>query len=190
MLKWLKKNKRHKLETGDNIIDAFKWKGIQYYQFEDPFKVPSGRGLTALNIYEEFQMRCDRPYLEKHCRAIEILLSDPKKINISAIALIHNNLKERLQLALFPDHVYKLASVIFFDKDESPYKYDYDYNNKKIEKWKASGGMLDFLLLVPLKELIPFLNMQDASANTYLRVLDQMDQLHHRELQEILSKKT
>lgn len=177
------------LGNKEKIIEAFTFDGIKYFQFEDAFKIPSGRGLSALTIYEEFRMRADYEYLVLHCKAVDKILSDPKKININALALIHNNLKERAQLAAFPNHIFKLASVLFFDESESPYTYDYDYNNKKIEKWKASGGMLDFLLLVPLKELIPSLNMQDANAPTYFRVLEQIDQMHLNDLQEILSKK-
>lgn len=176
------------LEGQHRVVEAFKLNGITYYMFDDSFKVPSGRGLCALTIYEEFEQRCTKEYLKTHCRAVEVILSDPKKININALAIINRNLKERLDLAVFPDHIYKLASVIFFDDTESPYSYDFSYNNKKIEKWKASGGTLDFFMQTPLKDLIPSLKLAGLNAQTYFQVASEVDKLHHQDLQEILSK--
>lgn len=170
------------------IVDAFKLDGITYKMFDDQFKVPTGRGLVALTIYEEFNMRCDREYLKAHVRATEIILSDPKKINLNTLAIINRNLKERLDLALFPDHVYKLASVIFFDDNESPYAYDYKYNQKKIERWKAAGGTLDFFLKTQLRDLIPSLKLQGQNVESFFQVGEMIDNLHRTDLQEVISK--
>lgn len=170
------------------IVEAFSLNGKKYFMYEDATKVPSGRGLCALTIYEEFNMRCTREYLQLHVRAMEKLLSDPKKINIQAISVINKNLGERLNMAIFPDHIYKLASVVFFDETESPYNYDYQYNNKKIEEWKATGGSLDFFMKTPLKDLIPALQLQGENADTYFQVAEMIDNLHRTDLQEVLSK--
>lgn len=183
-----RKIKSFMLENQYKVTEAFRLDGVTYYHFDDQFKLPTGRGLCALTIYEEFNMRCTREYLELHTRAMEKLLSDPKKINIQAIAVINKNLSERLNLAMFPDHIYKLASVVFFDKDESPYNYDYQYNAKKIEKWKAAGGTLDFFLKTPLKDLIPSLKLPEQNAQDYFQVATQIDQMHQQDLQEVLSK--
>jgi len=177
------------LENQYKITEAFRLDGVTYYMFDDQFKLPTGRGLCALTIYEEFNMRCTREYLELHTRAMEKLLSDPKKINIQAIAIINKNLGERLNLAMFPDHIYKLASVVFFDKDESPYNYVYQYNAMKIEKWKAPGGTLDFFLKTPLKDLIPSLKLPEENVQDYFQVATQIDQMHQQDLQEVFSKK-
>lgn len=183
------KVKSYMINDQYKVTEAFKAPdGTIYYQFEDQMKLPAGRGLCALTIYEEFNMRATREYLELHCRAVEKILSDPKKINIQAIAIINKNLQERLNMAMFPDHIYKLASVVFFDKSESPYNYDYAYNQKKIEKWKASGGMLDFFLKTPLADLIPSLKLPKESADHYFQVADQVDSLHQQDLQEVLSE--
>jgi hypothetical protein len=170
------------------VVEAFSLNGKKYFMYEDATKTPSGRGLCALTIYEEFNMRCTREYLTAHCRAMEILLSDPKKINIQAIAVINKNLSERLSMAVFPDHIYKLASVLFFDETESPYNYDYQYNNDKIKEWKATGGSLDFFMKTPLKDLIPALQLQGGNAGTYFQVSEMIDNLHRTDLEEVLSK--
>lgn len=170
------------------VTEAFELRGIKYFSFDDAFKIPSSRALSALTIYQEFEMRTDKDYLEKHIRAMEILLSDPKKISIKDIALLNNNLKERSRLAPMPDYIYKLASVVFFDETESPYSYDFKYNEKKIARWKESGDVLDFFLNLPLKTLMPSLNTQDPNLRTYFQVAEQIDQLHRSDLQEILSR--
>jgi hypothetical protein len=184
-----KKFKPYLLDGQYRIVDAFELNGKRYLMFDDQYKVPTGRGLCALTIYEEFNMRCTREYLQAHVRAVELILSDPKKINLNALAVIHRNLKERLDLALFPDHVYKLASVIFFDESESPYAYDYSYNQKKIAEWKAAGGTLDFFLKTPLRDLIPSLRSLEGSAETFFQVGAMIDELHLKDLQEVTSKK-
>lgn len=170
------------------IVPAFDLDGTTYYMFDDTFDVPAGRGMITLTIYEEFEQRCTRDYLKAHVRATEIILEDPKKININALAVINRNLKERLDLAMFPEHIYKLASVIFFDLNENYYGYDFAYNKQKIEKWKAAGGTLDFFSRTPLKDLIPSLRLQNESVQIFSQVADQIDSLHQADLQEILSK--
>lgn len=183
-----RKLKSYMLADQYKVVEAFRLGGQVYYMFDDQFKLPTGRGLCAITIYEEFNMRTTRDYLEAHCKAMEQLLSDPKKINIQTIAILNKNLQERLNLAIFPDHVYKLASVVFFDESESPYNYDYAYNAKKIEKWKAAGGTLDFFLKTPLRDLIPSLKLPDHNADSYFQVASQIDKLHQDEVQAVLSK--
>lgn len=192
-MKFLKKIFQRKprillLDKQYRVTEAFELKGVKYYSFDDAFKIPSARALSALTIYQEFEMRTDKDYLEKHVRAVEILLSDPKKISIKDIALLNNNLKERTRLAPMPEYIYKLASVVFFDDTESPYSYDYKYNAKKIAKWKEAGEVLDFFLNLPLKTLMPYLDTQDPNLKTYFQVAGQVDQLHRSDLQEILSR--
>lgn len=188
---WLSKKKPefkpYLLDEKYRIVKAFELKGKSYLMFDDPMAAPTGRSLCAITIYDEFDQRCNREYLKLHTRAMTKLLSDPKKINIEAIAILNRNLSERLDMAMFPDHVYKLASVIFFDENESPYNYDYKYNQQKIEEWKASEGTLDFFLKTPLRDLIPSLKLPEDNAEMFFQVASQMDQLYLNDLQEILS---
>lgn len=171
------------------VTEAFKFDGVTYYHFDDTFKMPSGRGMMALTIYEEFNMRVTADYLDKHIRAMEILLDDPQKISIRNIIRLNENLKERRNLALLPDHIYRLASVLFFDENESPYVYDQAYNEKKIQRWRSSEGVLDFFLKQPLKDLIPFSDMPAANAATYFETAEKIDQIHRSDLQQVLSRK-
>lgn len=183
-----RKLKSYLLDKAYLVKEAFVLSGTTYFMFDDAFRIPSGRAMAALTIYEELRMRCSQEYLEKHCKAMEILLSDPKKININAIAIINRNLKERLNLAPFPEHIYKLASVIFFDDSESPYSYDYAYNQKKIGLWRKDDDVIDFFLSkTELKDLIPSLTLLGDNAQTFFQVSEQVDKSHANDLHEALS---
>lgn len=186
--KWFgKKPKGFILDQKYKVVEAFRFDGVVYYQFDDSYQIPTGRAFAALTFYHELEMKCDKVYLEKHCKAVEVILSDPKKINIQAIAIINKNLKERLNLAPFPDHIYKLASVMFFDENESPYNYDFKYGHEKIARWKRGGSMLDFFLKIPLKDLMPFSNLPEKNLETYFQVADQVDRMHQEDLAQVLS---
>jgi hypothetical protein len=72
------------------------------------------------------------------------------------------------------DLVYKLASVVFFDKSESPTHYEHGYNQKKIEHWKKNASMYDFFLQMPLQELVPFLKQSGEDTQVYLAKITEM----------------
>jgi hypothetical protein len=175
------------LDNKYKIIEAFQLGGTTYYMFDQTAEVPTGRMLAALPIYSEMEMKVDKEYLELHTKAMEKLLSDPKKINVMYIAQLNLNLKERLELMPLPDFVYKLASVIFFDETESPYSYSFDYNKKKIEEWKKSGEALDFFLSRLSSELIPSLKPVTGSSKMFFQVAEQVAGIHLTDLTKILS---
>lgn len=175
------------LDDRYKVIEAFKLGGTTYYMFDQTAEVPTGRMLAALAVYNEMEMKCDKEYLTLHTKAMEKLLSDPKKINVMYIAQLNLNLKERLELMPLPDFVYKLASVIFFDETESPYSYSFEYNAKKIEEWKKSGETLDFFLSRLSSELIPSLKPAIGSTKMFSQVAEQIAGIHLTDLTKILS---
>lgn len=183
---WIDRIKRifkHKLkpylvDSKYRVIPAFSIGGTDYWMFESTTEVPTGRFFAAMGIYVEMEMNCDKEYLTSHCKAMDKLLSDNKKISLQHIMQLNMNLKERLGLMPFPEFIYKLASVIFFDKSESLYSYDYDYAKLKIEKWKATGGSLDFFSRTPLKELVPSLSLPEKDTQTYLNVSKLITETH------------
>jgi hypothetical protein len=177
------------LEQGKfKVIEAFDHGGVKYLMFDNTDEVPTGRMLAALAIYTEMEMRVDKDYLDLHCRAMDKLINDNKKgINITYIAQLNMNLKERLNLMPLPDFVYKLASVVFFDETESKYSYDYAYNEKKIAKWKKDPATLDFFLSRLASELIPSLRSAGKSTHMYFQVAEKIDKIHRDNLTKALS---
>lgn len=171
------------------IVPAFELKGVTYYMHEDPLNTATGRGLTAMMFMEEILMRCNVSYLKDHVAACETIFNDPKQTNLPALIRLNNNLKERVNfLVALPEHVYKLASVVFFTKEESPYYYDAKFNEKKIKQWQESEGMYAFFLQTPLKTLVPFLVLPEESSKDYLIVQEKINQLHLSEVSKIISK--
>lgn len=183
-----KKLKTHLVEGKYKVVPAFTINGTTYYMFENTNEQPTGRMLASMAIYEELSMRCDREYLELHVKAMDKIINNPKGINITYIAQLNVNLKERLELAPLPDYVYKLASVLFFDETESMYGYDFDYNKKKIKKWKDSGETLDFFLKILSKDLIPSLRGAVGVSKTYFRVAEQINEIHHEQATRLSSE--
>ena len=169
------------------VIPAFSIDGVDYWMFDSTNEVPTGRFFAAMGVYVEMEMNCDKEYLSSHCKAMDKLLSDPKSIKLQHIMQLNVNMKERLELMPMPEYIYKLASVIFFDKTEPLYSYDYDYNKMKIERWKAAGGTLDFFYNTPLKELVPSLTMPEKDTQTYLTVSNLIGEAHRKLHLDILS---
>lgn len=185
---WKRKKLRVYLtENKVKFVLAFEHGGHKYYQLENAFDMTAGRGLMAMTYYQEFQMRCDIEYLKKHVKAIDILL-EQKTVKIIQLAEIHRNLRDRLDLAPFPDHIYKLASVLFYDETEDYRFYDSAYNLKKIAAWRADPDMLPFLVQAPLKNLMPFGDMPKENLATYFTVLEGMNRMHHEQMSAALSK--
>ena len=52
------------LEEGHVIEPAFISNGVQYYRLKDYFNTFSSRGLTALQVYEEWNMRLTKEHLK------------------------------------------------------------------------------------------------------------------------------
>ena len=195
MIKFLKrifqtKPKAILLDNTYRIIPAFEWKGEMYYMHEDPMNTATGRGLTAMMFMEEVLMRCSVDYLKAHVEACDAVFMDPKKINLPALIKLNSNLRERINLLVaLPEHVYKMASIVFFTKEESPYRYDQAFNKKKIKAWSEEQCMYDFFLQTPLKNLMPFLTLPESNSDKYLEVVDKINQFHLKDLSEILSRK-
>ena len=192
MIKFFKKILQRKpksilLDNTYRIVPAFEWKGETYYMHEDPLNTATGRGLTAMVFLEELLMRCDIDFLNWHNQAVDKIFSDPKKIDIPMFLKLHNNMKERVKfLAALPTHVYRLASIVFFTKNESPFKYDKTFNEKKIKAWQETEGMYDFFLQSPLKTLVPYLDLPENNSREYLEVLEKVSNLHTKQLHDFL----
>lgn len=190
---WQKKILRFKTKLIDKkykIEEAFVLGNVQYYQFTTVTDMPTSRGLSSLMIFDEFKMKCDDRFLRLHVRAVNEILSGEKgKINLNYLRDLTRNIEERMGLAAIPEHIYKLASVYFFDATESIYEYSYEYGQKKIALWKTQPDTLGFFLTQPLKTLLPFSDMPSKDVLTYLTIAEQIAETHRKDLVDILSRK-
>lgn len=167
------------LEGNVRVVPAFTWQGETYYMHEDPLNISTGRGLTAMVVYEELLMRCDVNYLNHHIAEMDKIFSDAKKTNLPRLYQLHANMKERVKfLTALPEHVFKLAAIVFFTKDESYFKCDSAVNKKKVEAWQAAPDMYDFFLRTPLKTLLPFLELPQSNTKEYLEAQELISKRH------------
>lgn len=193
-MSWIKrllgiKPKSYSINNEYMIVPAFVWKGVTYYMHADPMNVCVGRGLTAMKHLEELSFRCSSEYLMAHTEAVDIILSDKEKIDLRKLYVLNENLKQRVTLLMaVPGHVYKLASVIYFTKEESPFRYDVEFNKKKIEAWEKED-LYDFFCTGHLKNLIPSLALPEENSLKYSELAEKINQIHLLPLREILSKR-
>lgn len=161
------------------IEKVFTIEGTNYYQFKDISKIKCLRAFVVSDHYSELNMRCTREYLQAHCKAVDKLLSNSKQINITQVAQLNLQLKERLEMIYEVDIIYKIASVVFFDKSENPYEYDDMYAKEKIEKFKTYARTNDgFFFETLFKSLLNTENTKDQDLETYMSVGEKMTQHH------------
>lgn len=159
---------------------AFTIGGVDYYEVDDIYSLPFKRGMAAIRIYEEVRMKVDYDYLKAHCMALDNLFKG-KQIGAPEFNKMfqwNTSLLERLTNIVDTDLIYKLASVAFFDKNESPVEYDHAYCTKKIEFWKQHESINDFFLREPMIRLIPLLKVQGIDFQTYSKVVKEITQFN------------
>lgn len=184
--KIFKRKPSFEVKLDHKIVEAFVSNGVQYYQFADPFNLCSGRAYAANNFYTELEQKCSREVLIAHCQAMDNILNNPKQIILQDIVRLNHLLKERLELIIPEDSIFKLASVVYFDKNEKPYDYDQKYNYEKIKRWKKEG-LSSFFLSKELKELTPFSNIAQTDFETLTTIGRQITDQHLKTLSSLLS---
>lgn len=123
-----------------------------------------------MTFYTEMSMRVDAEYLDKHIEACDKIFNS-NRVDIYKLKQLNDFLKERRKWIIDTDLVYKLASVVYFDANENPLEYDFEYNQKKIEFWKKNASITDFFFSKPIIELIPFLKNVEINLQEYSTVI-------------------
>ena len=181
------KTKDWKLEDGHRVDKAFVSGGIQHYYIKDTYDTFAHRALDALKVYEEWNMRCSREYLDLMYRANKAIYSNPQSIDITEAIIINNHLGERLQWSLPTEElIWNFAAVVFFDDTESPYKYNSEYGKEKIKRWKENGDIADFFFASPIKELVPCPDFSKEDFQSYLKIIQELNQRHTKNLSSVL----
>lgn len=159
------------------ISYAFSIGKKHYFRFAEHLNIPYERGLTSLVFYREVEMNTDREFLQAHTEAINnILRQNP--IDVFQIKLLNDQLQQRLQLPKDPELMYKLASVVFFDQEENPEVYEFEYGARKIAFWKEQASLHDFFLRRPMGELIPYLRYVGRNLSTFSKMIESANKLH------------
>lgn len=145
---------RLKPNTDHEVQVAFISGGVEYFMFVNEQKIPYERAMAAMDIWVEFEERTDKKY---HKSAYESIIEYCKQGNLIQAANVAEFAIQRMDNISNADLMYKLASVLYFDANENCYSYDYEYNEKKINKWRAEKDIEGFFLKTPLADLLPSL---------------------------------
>lgn len=170
------------------IEEAFSIDGRTFYRFKDYFNIPYERGLKTITFYEEVRMKITYEYMQQHVEAVDKVLKS-QKIDVYKLKNLNDILKERLTWYVDTDILYKLASIVFFEKSEDPRTYDFKYNAEKIEFWKKHSSVTDFFLQTPLLELMPFMAELEKNLESYSAITKELTKNHLDMVSSILSEK-
>lgn len=188
---WFETKPNYFPDSKAKIVYAFTAGGVDYYQFDDVFELPYKRGLQALSVYEEAQMKCSFEYLKAHVQAVENIMNANKFGLNEALELkkLNNQIKQRLEWIVDVDLIYKLAAVVYFDKTERPESLNWNHCRKKIDNWKKHEGVNDFFLRNPIQKLIPFFQESAFNVEQYSQVTTAVNNQHWENIFKKLSEK-
>lgn len=145
--------------------------------------LPYVRGNQATLFYKEVQMGVNRDYLMWFLDEMDKILNPSEhKLNLERLYTLKNVLKEKVTYIFDPDLIYSLASVVYFDQHEDPYKFNLDYSKKKVARWKKNESVESFFLRQPIKRLTPFLTSQEETIITSIRLAEELKQEHTKNL--------
>jgi hypothetical protein len=164
---------------------VFTSEGVEYFRFVNEFKIPYERAMAAMDIYAEYDERMEA---KQHKDAYKSIIEYCKKGDLVAAAQEATFCIERMDNITNIDLMYKLLSVLCFDKGENCYSYDYEYNEKKIKLWKKDKDIQGFFLKTPLADHLP--SFDGSSLNIQSYTLEQRKQLlnHLRNRLSMLSE--
>ena len=152
-----------------SIRKVFECGGVNYFTCA-PEDLPAKRYQEFTVRFEEMRMACNREYLLHYVDAAKNLLGGTKgEINLVDFHTLVWDLEQRLNLAPLEDHIYKIASVLYFDLNEELSTYNFEYNNEKIAKWKAHDGPPGFFFDKPMRDLCGLGKLSTGDLATFLK---------------------
>lgn len=173
------------VDEGHVIVPAFVSEGVQYYMMKDIFNSFAGRALDAMAIYEKWSLRSSPDFMRGWLSALENTINS-NPIKITEVAEMLKIMRERLDFALPTEGlIWELAAVAFFDRNESPYRYDPEYAKDKIARWKKDMGLPDFFFRCPLRDIVSLPDLSEEGFKAYLTATAAVDQKH---IETVLSR--
>lgn len=181
-----------KPDIKDPIEKVFVIDGKNYYKYQDISKVKNQRVLVIQDFYNELAMGTTRDMLLKHCEACNTILGS-STIDIYKLKTLVMQLEERLDMIHPTDIIYKIASVIYFTKDENTLDYDDLLGREKVKLFKAQDKKdkkMGFFFGTLFRNIIGSTDISDKDLLTYMMVGSQITTEHMKTISTILSSKS
>jgi len=147
------------------IEKVIKIKGRQLYKFKDLLDMPHNRYNKATRFVTEFDMRLDGDYLNEFIEIQEKAFNSGEIFKASGALQI---LKSKHDMLISIEASYRLASCIYFWKDEDLDDYDFEIGDEKITLFKEIG-FESFFLSKPMNNFIPQVNLSAQDLNAFSR---------------------
>lgn len=178
------------------ISEAFHDGENMLYKFDDIYNMPYQRAFAFYEFFERMNQRCTTEMLLaflKKQKAVSEDIAKAFQINTTSgkfdLKLIMDKFNEKYQLEHYlservndlqfdTDTILDIASVIYFDKNETPTKFDRDYCKKKAARWKSNNKLNDFFLQMPINQLLPSLTLSAENLQAYSEIVKQINDLH------------
>lgn len=164
---------------------AFVHEGMEYYSFVNEQNMPSERAFSAMDVYEELNQRITKEYLDVFFSGILAACDKGSLVKVAELALFA---QQRATHITNIDILYKLASVLYFTKEENCYKYDREYNEKKIAGWKKSRDIDSFFLKTPIKDFLPSFDGSNLNILLYTQIQNREMLSNMNDLLSLLSE--
>ena len=174
----------HLVEEGYTITYKFTSGGVDYFTITDAFNISSHRGLSGMQVYDEWDSRMTNQTLRTFIQAMKEELNAPDgKLQLSKIAQYILFMEERVNWPIPTSELfYKMASILVFDANESPYYYDAVYcDEQKIPNWKKNG-VDTFFLSEQLKAYLPLPNIAPSVLKALSTIVDKAAENMHNSL--------
>ena len=160
------------VQPNHEIKLAFTHDGVEYYMFVNEQNMPCERAFSAIDVYEELNQRITREYLESYFAAVLAATNAGDLVKVGNLTMYA---QQRLAHITNVEILYKLASVLYFTKEENCYTYDREYNEAKIARWKADKNIDAFFLQTPIKNFLP--SLDGSTLNTEIYTMAQNKEL-------------
>jgi hypothetical protein len=155
-------------------------KGRQLYKFKTLLDMPHSRYNQCTRFSTEFNMRLDADILKKS-------LSDCVKFanegNFTKVIGIITLLEEHTNMLISLDASYRLASCVYFWKDENLDNYDFEIGDEKIRLFKEIG-LESFFLSKPMNNFLPEMTLSVDDLRAYSQYEKEMQKLLFKQLRE------
>ena len=162
------------------IQKVTKIKGRQLYQFKNLLDMPHNRYNKATRFVTEFDMRIDADILRK---SIQDCLTYSNEGNFTKVIGILNLLEEHTNMLISIEASYRLASCIYFWKDENLDDYDFEIGDEKITLFKEIG-FESFFLSKPMNNFIPAINLSVQDLRGFSQYEKEMKKLLNKQLKK------
>lgn len=150
----------------DTVKYAFTSGNVDYFEFEDPNKIPVLRKEAAEDIKRQERNRVDDKFLEHFEIALEDCLNQGKLYDAAELLKV---LKERRTFVSNIQLRYAYLSVIYFSYDENMYSWSDQRAENKINHWMQSDDIASFFLKTHLNSLAFFYNITMEDFLRYTR---------------------